>query len=108
MSCRVTLLTVLYMLLFNDGAVLFTASWVCFYQVQVYTAGASMHTDCLRTAIALPQVPLPSSTHSRLCVELLPGNHLDRTQVYVCYFSVCGQDTVIDGLLLLIFGTSEH
>lgn len=42
------------------------------------------HTQRLGTSrmpIALRKVALPSSTHSRLCVELLPGNHLDRAQV---------------------------
>lgn len=42
------------------------------------------HTQRLGTSrmpIALRKVALPSSTHSRLCVELLPGNHLDRTQL---------------------------
>lgn len=41
-------------------------------------------TQCLGTSrmpIALRKVALPSSTHSRLCVELLPGNRLDRTQL---------------------------
>lgn len=36
------------------------------------------------------KVALPSSTHSRLCLELLPGNRLDRAQACVCVLlSVC-------------------
>ena len=69
--------------------------------VGVCLSGVSLsgrfHTQRLgtsRTPIALRKVALPSSTHSRLCVELLPGNHLDRAQVLwlcvcECFFSVC-------------------
>lgn len=43
-----------------------------------------MHTLRLGTSrmpIALHKAALPSSTHSGLCVDLLPGNHLDGTQL---------------------------
>lgn len=63
-----------------------------------------MHTHRLRTnrmPIALRKVALPSSTHSGLCVELLPGNHLDRTQLLCLCVCVCGQDSVTAGLPLM-------
>lgn len=73
------------------------------------------HTDCLGTSrmpIALCKVALPSSTHSRLCVELLPGNHLDRTQLFwLCaagtasawdWHSCWAQVCVNDGLLTAV------
>lgn len=37
-----------------------------------------------RIPAALRKVALPSSTHSRLCLERLPGNHLDGAQQCVC------------------------
>lgn len=39
-----------------------------------------------RMPAALRKVALPSSTHSRLCLERLPGNHLDGAQQCVCCY----------------------
>lgn len=60
---------------------------VCLSGVSLNGRLHTQHLGTSRMPIALRKVALPSSTHSRLCIELLPGNHLDRPQLL--WLSVC-------------------